>query len=38
MKKRILAAAMACLLLAGCGAQRAEPRREELPAEGETIA
>ena len=38
MKKRILAAAMACLLLAGCAPQRTEPLREELPAEGETIA
>ena len=32
MKKRILAAALACLLLAGCGAQRTEPLAAEEPA------
>ena len=32
MKKRILAAALACLLLAGCGARRTEPLAAEEPA------
>ena len=32
MKKRILAAALACLLLAGCGVQRTEPLAAEEPA------
>ena len=36
--KRFLAAALACALLAGCGAQRTEPAEEEPTAEGEVIA
>lgn len=32
MKKRILAAALACLLLVGCGVQRTEPLASEEPA------
>ena len=38
MKKRLLAAVMACLLLTGCGPRRTEPLAEEPAAEGETIA
>ena len=38
MKKRILAAALACLLLAGCGVRRTEPVAEEPAAEGAEIA
>ena len=38
MKKRILAAALACLLLAGCGVQRTEPEAEEPAAGGAEIA
>ena len=38
MKKRILAAALACLLLAGCGVQRTEPEAEEPAAGGAGIA
>jgi len=36
--KRGLAAALACAMLAGCGAQRTEPVAEEPAAEGEIIA
>ncbi len=38
MKKRLLAAALACLLLTGCGAVRTEPLAEEPAAEGAPIA
>ena len=38
MKTRILAAALACLLLAGCGVQRTEPEAEEPAAGGAEIA
>ncbi len=34
MKKRILAAGMACLLLAGCGVQRTEPLAADEPSAG----
>lgn len=36
--RRMLAAVLACLLLAGCGAQRTEPLAEEPAAEGAVIA
>lgn len=36
--KKILAAALACLLLAGCGAQRTKPMEEEPEATGAEIA
>lgn len=38
MKKRLLAAVLACLLLAGCGPRRTEPLAEEPAAEGAVIA
>ena len=38
MKKRILAAVLACLLLAGCGVRRTEPTAEEPAAGGTEIA
>lgn len=38
MKKRGLAAILACVLLAGCGANRTEPLTEEPTAEGAVIA
>lgn len=38
MKKRILAAVLACLLLAGCGTQRTEPLAAEPAASGAEIA
>ncbi|MBQ7777781.1 MAG: DUF4127 family protein [Oscillibacter sp.] len=38
MKKRILAAAMACALLAGCGQKRTEPQPALPAAEGQVIA
>jgi len=38
MKKRLLAAGMACLLLAGCGPVRTEPVQPEAAAEGSAIA
>ena len=38
MKKRILAAALACTLLAGCGHKRTEPQPAEPAAEGSVIA
>ena len=38
MKKRILAAVLACLLLAGCGVRRTEPVAEEPAAGGAEIA
>ena len=38
MKKRILAAVLACLLLAGCGIQRTEPLAAEPAASGTEIA
>lgn len=38
MKKRLLAAVLACLLLAGCGPRRTEPLAAEPAAEGAVIA
>lgn len=38
MKKRILAAALACVLLAGCGHRRTEPKPAVPAAEGNVIA
>ena len=38
MKKRILATALACLTLAGCGSKPTEPLAEEPEATGEVIA
>lgn len=38
MRKRLLAAVLACLLLAGCGLRRTEPLTVELAAEGAEIA
>ena len=38
MKKRILAAALACTLLAGCGHKRTEPMPAQPAAEGQVIA
>lgn len=38
MKKRILAAALACVLLAGCGHKRTEPKPAEPAADGNVIA
>lgn len=37
MKRRLLAAVLACLLLAGCGARRTVPQADEPAAEGEVI-
>ena len=38
MKKRILAAALACVLLAGCGHKRTEPKPAEPAVDGNVIA
>ena len=38
MKKRILAAALACTLLTGCGHRRTEPMPAQPAAEGQVIA
>jgi len=37
-KRRFLAAALSCVMLAGCGAQRTEPAAEEPTVDGEVIA